>query len=99
MNLIDAIDPDHDGYLRRALAAERERRHGVTEDDDSFVAPYINMMPEESETEEGSPLNFGNDATTSAGRYFRENARRWTDEERRLKREINPVGRMSIRPR
>jgi hypothetical protein len=88
MNQIDLFDEDHDGYQRRAFAAERERRRGLNEDDDSCVAPYIGILPEESETEEGSPLDFGNDAHTSAGSYFRENAGRWSREERRLQREM-----------
>jgi hypothetical protein len=28
------------------------------EDDKSVIAPYIGMMPDESETEHGSPLKF-----------------------------------------
>jgi len=70
MGYLDDIDPHHDGYQRRAYAEERERRYGVTEDDDKRIAPYIGI-------EDGSPLNFGVWGQRSALSYFAANAARW----------------------
>ena len=58
MNLIDLLDPDHDGYQARTFSEERERRHGLTDSDDAVIAAALYIMPEESEHEHGSPLNF-----------------------------------------
>lgn len=80
------IDPNHAGYQQRALAAERERRYGRAEDDDKRIAPYIGMCPDETEHEEPSPLDFGNDAHRSASSYFSSNLQRWDREERAAKR-------------
>lgn len=35
-----------------------DQRSGPCEDDCEVTCPYIDMLPDESETEEGSPLNF-----------------------------------------
>lgn len=92
----DDIDPNHAGYLQRALAAERDKRYGLAEDDDRKIAPYIGICPDESDHEGGSPLDFGNDRSPHGGRrsassYFSQNAARWSREDRRLQREINPA--------
>jgi hypothetical protein len=77
------IDPTHAGYLKSTLDAEREKRYGRAEDDDVRIAPFIGILPEETDREEPSPLNFGNDGQRSASHYFRENEKRWRREERR----------------
>ena len=58
MNLIDLLDPDHDGFQARTFSEEREHRHGLTDSDDAVIAAALYIMPEESEHEGGSPLNF-----------------------------------------
>jgi hypothetical protein len=40
--------------------AQREGMCGPCEDDHPITAPYIEMMPEESGKEDGSPLRFSN---------------------------------------
>lgn len=60
------VDQDPDGFddsdLSFVLNQERlmlaDLRSGPTEDAQERTAPYINMLPDESETEEGSPLDF-----------------------------------------
>lgn len=59
----------------KILAADR--RSGPCEDDVEVTCPFVDMLPEESDAEDGSPLDFGNTAHTSAGRYFAQNERRW----------------------
>jgi hypothetical protein len=39
---------------------ETARREGPCEDDREVTAPYIDLLPEESDHEEGSPLHFTN---------------------------------------
>lgn len=36
----------------------QDRRFGPCEDDYEITTPYIDMLPEESDDEEGSPLSF-----------------------------------------
>lgn len=91
MNLIDLLDDSHDGYQARTFAEERERRHGVTEDDDSVIAASLYIMPEESEHEGGSPLNFGTDGRRSAGSYFRSLEKKWAREERAMRRRVSTM--------
>lgn len=38
--------------------AELNRRSGPNEDDCELMCPWIDLLPEESEHEEGSPLDF-----------------------------------------
>lgn len=62
------------------LAANR--RSGPCEDDVEVTCPFVDMLPEESDAEEGSPLDFGNDRDPWGGRrmastYFAQNERRW----------------------
>lgn len=102
MNLIDLLDPDHDGYRSRAIRDEREVRSGVCDDDVERTAPYIGVCPDESDHEDGSPLDFGNEDQTSAGNYYTANERRWQDEQRKVDRqklriEHGLCNRMTIR--
>jgi hypothetical protein len=59
MNWLDLFDDGAIGENARYMSEERERRHGPTEGDIETVAPFIGMCPDESEEEEGSPLDFG----------------------------------------
>lgn len=79
------IDEKHDGYQRRAIENERASRSGIDEQDDEQFG-CLGICPDESNTEHGSPLNFGNDAHRSASSYFANNLRRWDREERAVKR-------------
>lgn len=38
---------------------QHNRRHDPCEDDVEMTAPYIGILPDESNTENGSPLEFG----------------------------------------
>jgi hypothetical protein len=38
---------------------ENDRRSGPCEDDVERTAPYIGILPDESDEEDGSPLDFG----------------------------------------
>jgi hypothetical protein len=49
-------EEDSEDILRLLVG---NRRSGPCEDDYEATAPYVDMLPEESEHEEGSPLNFG----------------------------------------
>lgn len=44
-----------DSYFK---GCERDNRNGPCEDDYEFTMAYINMLPDESDKEYGSPLNF-----------------------------------------
>jgi hypothetical protein len=50
--------------------ADREKRSGPCEDDCEVTAPYIGILPEESDHEEGSPLDFGTYGQRSAGSLY-----------------------------
>jgi len=39
--------------------AENDRRSGPCEDDYEVKCPYIGILPDESDEEDGSPLDFG----------------------------------------
>jgi hypothetical protein len=38
---------------------EQDHRSGPCEDDCEVTCPYIGMLPDESDDEDGSPLDFG----------------------------------------
>jgi hypothetical protein len=63
----------------------RDNRSGPCEDDVERTAPYLGICPEESDHEDGSPLDFGNDAQRSASSYFDSNERRWAQDARNLR--------------
>jgi hypothetical protein len=52
------LDLHGEDYTYLDTLAEHNRRHGPCEDDRERTAPYIGMLPEESEHEGGSPLKF-----------------------------------------
>jgi hypothetical protein len=60
MNLLEAI-----------RIVESDRRSGPCEDDAEVVAPFIGMCPDESEHEDGSPLDFGRSESAYIGRVYR----------------------------
>ena len=60
--------------LKRMVESDRS---GPCEDDYEACCPYVDILPDESDTEDGSPLDFGNTAQTSAGRWFRNASKRW----------------------
>jgi len=62
----------------------RDNRSGPCEDDEERTAP-IGICPEESDHEDGSPLDFGNEAQRSASSYFAANERRWAHDARQLR--------------
>jgi hypothetical protein len=62
-------------------------RSGPCEDDYEACCPYVDILPEESDGEDASPLNFGRASQTSAGVVFDANYRRWADEQRRVDRQ------------
>ena len=66
MNWLDLFDDDALGQQARFCAEMREERSGLTDGDDSVIAPYIGMCPDESDHEDGSPLNFGRVACSAA---------------------------------
>ena len=43
----------------RLKAQNEARRFGPCEDDYEVTAPYIGILPDESDHEDGSPLDFG----------------------------------------
>ena len=47
-----------DDYTAIDRIREAERREGPCDDDCESTAPYVSMLPEESDHEEGSPLDF-----------------------------------------
>jgi hypothetical protein len=55
---LDLFGDDYRDYERQA---EANRRHGACEDDYEAKCPYIGMLPDESEHEDGSPLDFSTD--------------------------------------
>lgn len=60
MNIVD-YDGDQDAYFLMRLsdqANRNEERFGACEDDCEVTAPYIGILPDESEHEGGSPLRF-----------------------------------------
>jgi hypothetical protein len=54
MNFLDLFD----GCSNLDRLVEQDRRSGPCEDDCEVTAPYIGMLPDESDHEDGSPLNF-----------------------------------------
>jgi hypothetical protein len=57
----DGVDAALWAKLERA--AKLDERSEACEDDCEVVAPYIGMLPDESNKEEGSPINFVEKAT------------------------------------
>ncbi len=55
MNFLDLFGEDFTPLDRQR---EAERRSGPCDDDCESTAPYIDLLPEESNHEEGSPLDF-----------------------------------------
>lgn len=45
-------------YAQREKAHEKDQLQGPCEDSHEVTAPFIGMLPEESDKTEGSPLNF-----------------------------------------
>jgi hypothetical protein len=43
---------------------EQEKRFGPCEDDYESTCPYVDLLPEESSSEEGSPLSFASSFDT-----------------------------------
>jgi hypothetical protein len=58
MNLIDLLDPDHDGAMARDLRSIRSNHSGVDEQDSETIGECLYTCPDESDHENGSPLNF-----------------------------------------
>lgn len=55
------LDLFGDDYRSIDRFRETERREGPCEDDCESTAPFIGIMPEESDSEDASPLNFSHD--------------------------------------
>jgi hypothetical protein len=70
-NLSDLLSDGHIGDNARHRLNESERRSGPCEDDATVVAPFIGMCPDESEHEDGSPLDFGEASGPHLGRSYR----------------------------
>tara|TARA_R110000868_G_scaffold67046_1_gene199214 strand:- start:6598 stop:6855 length:258 start_codon:yes stop_codon:yes gene_type:complete len=71
MNLIDLFDLDHVGSQARQCANFRESQYSPCEDDCEITAPYIGLLPDESDHENGSPLNFTYEHAFEAKAYIR----------------------------
>lgn len=52
------LDLYGDDYSPIDRMLEADRRTGPCEDDSEFKFPHVNMLPDESEKEGGSPLKF-----------------------------------------
>jgi hypothetical protein len=52
------LDLHGEDYTFLDTIAEQDRRYGPCEDDSESKFPYVNILPDESETEGGSPLKF-----------------------------------------
>lgn len=52
-------DPDLDDCREVERLLELNRRSGPCDDDYEATSPFVDMLPDESEHEHGSPLNFG----------------------------------------
>ena len=61
MNLIDLLDPNHDGAQARDARDAREGHYGLDEQDEEVIAAMLYTCPDESDHEHGSPLNFTSD--------------------------------------
>lgn len=59
MNLIDLLDDNAESDRAYHREYARVQLSGPCEDSHEVTCPLIGMMPDESNTEEGSPLNFG----------------------------------------
>jgi hypothetical protein len=91
-------------YLGRALMAAREARYDIDEQDAETFVDVLSTDPDHMLNRgDPAPLDFGNDASTSAGTYYRRNERRWEREERRAAREhampTTLADELGIRPR
>lgn len=64
------LDLFGDDYRELDRLQEQERRHGPCEDDCEVTAPFIGMLPEESDHESGSPLNFREHGVTLEDTHF-----------------------------
>lgn len=71
MNLLDLLDDGFIGDNARLRMQENDRRFGPCEDDTTVVAPFIGMCPDESDCEDGSPLDFGRSESAYMGRVYR----------------------------
>ena len=58
MNWLDLFDDNAEADRKLSRESARIELSGRCDDDDVLRCPYIDMMPEESEHENGSPLNF-----------------------------------------
>lgn len=71
---LDVFSEDESDNNTLALAAiqrlQESDRSGPCEDDCEVTAPFIGMMPEETEHEELSPLDFGSRDTRRIGMRF-----------------------------
>ena len=71
MNLIDLLDPDHDGAMARDLRSIRSNHCGVDEQDSETIGECLYTCPDESDHENGSPLNFNTKLLRDVeARYF-----------------------------
>jgi hypothetical protein len=70
MDLNDLFEEGSIGDNARFNAQESERRHGPEDDDIETVAPFIGMCPDESDSEEASPLDFGKPSNAFVGRSY-----------------------------
>ena len=71
MNWLDLFDDDAEADRKFARERARVQLSGRCDDDDTKIAPYIGMMPDESNKEDGSPLDFGKPHEMHAGQdYF-----------------------------
>jgi hypothetical protein len=60
MHIVD-YNGDDDAYFLMRLSDQADRdseRHGACDDDCEVTAPFIGILPDESEQEDGSPLRF-----------------------------------------
>ena len=51
-------------YAKLEKESQRETRFGPCEDDIEVCAPFIGVLPDESNREDGGPLNFGSEHHT-----------------------------------
>lgn len=59
LNVDASEDSDLDDVREVERLMDLNRRSGPCDDDYEAACPYVGMLPDESEHENGSPLNFG----------------------------------------
>lgn len=60
MNWLDLFDDNAEADRARNREMARNELSEVCEDDCEATCPFVGMLPDESNKEEGSPLNFSN---------------------------------------